>query len=117
VRKALKQADTDEHLRTTFNRAEFWRSMLYESLPPLVNAAVAILLEGPVRGYHLVNHRLFFPVEKSYQRSNPAIIYVFWFIFIPLFAFCHSSYFLFFLNSEALKYVRERASERKRCMG
>ena len=65
VRKALKHADTDEHLISRFNYKEFWCSMLYESLPPLLNSIVVVLMEGPSRAYHVVNHRLFLPIDKS----------------------------------------------------
>ena len=65
--------------------------MLYETLPPVFGSPLlALALEGPTRAYHLVNHRLFLPIDKSYQKINGGgIIYAFWFFVIPMLLVIH----------------------------
>jgi hypothetical protein len=55
----------DSDIAVKFNKKEFFLSMLYETLPPVIfSPLAAIILEGPTRAYHLVNHRLFLPIDK-----------------------------------------------------
>ncbi len=90
VKKHLLDEDDSDHT-LKFNSAEFWQSLLYESLPPVIGSPLAaIFLEGPTRAYHLINHRLFLPIDLSYQRSNPAIIGFFWILVIPMLLLIHS---------------------------
>jgi len=77
--------------------------MVYESTPPFVNCVIALLLEGPSRAYHLVNHRLFLPIDKSYQSSNPGVMVIFWIAIIPMLCLCHLSYILTFLYYDDVK--------------
>lgn len=65
VRKHLKDDSSDLHLQNKFNKQEFFTSLVYETLPPVILSPLfAVFMEGPERAYHLVNHRLFLPVDK-----------------------------------------------------
>jgi len=79
VRKFLNDKDGTDH-QTKFNSYEFWLSMLYETLPPVVvTPLIALLMEGSFeRAYNLVNHRLFLPVDTNFQRQNPKILVRYW---------------------------------------
>ena len=91
VRKHLKVEDDDLHLQNKFNKKEFFTSMIYETLPPVFGSPLlALALEGPTQAYHFMNHRLFLPVDKSYQKTNGgAIIYIWWIVMIPIFMVIH----------------------------
>ena len=86
VRKHLELEEDDLHLQNKFNKQEFFTSMLYETLPPVIGSPLlALFLEGPTRAYHLINHRLFLPTDKSYQKTNNGgIIYIWWIMVIPM---------------------------------
>ncbi|GMH57371.1 hypothetical protein TrLO_g12679 [Triparma laevis f. longispina] len=85
VRKHLKDDSSDLHLQNKFNKQEFFTSLVYETLPPVILSPLfAVFMEGPERAYHLVNHRLFLPVDKSYQKDNPGLIVFWWIVFIPI---------------------------------
>ena len=81
VRKHLQQHDQEQAHRelVKYKPLEFLTSMLYESLPPLIGSPLlAVMLEGPTRAYHLVNHRLFLAIDLRYHSTNPNVVYVFW---------------------------------------
>ena len=93
VRRHVKESE-DVELNVTFNHKEFFVSMLYETLPPIIfSPLAACLIEGPRRAYHLINHRLFLPIDTSYNKIG--LIIVFWVAIIPMLYLLNVGVFLF----------------------
>ena len=73
------------HTPVEFSWKQFWTTLLYENLPPVLISPIAVLLveRSFSRAWHVINHRCLFVCSlKHNSRSNHIFM---WILFYPIF--------------------------------
>ena len=73
------------HTPVEFSWKQFWTTMLYENLPPVLISPIAVLLveRSLSRAWHVMNHRCLFVCSRKHNSRGNHIF--FWVFFYPLY--------------------------------
>jgi len=103
----LRSALPEDKLHTLHNPVEFswrqfWVTMLYENLPPVLIAPLAVLLveRSLSRAWHVMNHRCLFVCSRKHNSRGNHIF--FWVFFYPIYWMITLALLLRFFAPEAV---------------
>ena len=73
------------HTPVEFSWKQFWTTILYENLPPVLISPIAVLLveRSLSRAWHVMNHRCLFVCSRKHNSRGNHIF--FWVFFYPLY--------------------------------
>jgi len=76
IRRTVRAGAVDElHEPTVFSWPEFWKTLVYETLPPVIFSPIAALILEPSRkeAWHVVQHRALLATSTSYRPMGSVI--------------------------------------------
>ena len=90
------------HTPVEFSWKQFWVTMLYENLPPVLIAPLAVLLveRSLSRAWHVMNHRCLFVCSRKHNSRGNHIF--FWVFFYPIYWMITLALLLRFFAPEAV---------------